>query len=146
MEHTLFFQERKWTGSGEYIDETGRSIPFEGMARTVHGDDLWFHEVKMTLSPGDGPTLTFENRYDIVPFQKGKVETVWTSSNPSLGFLTGRFVVVNEAILSFCSSENGVFTGHEVLVKIDDTRYGNWGTLFRKHDRISSWSLRLRWV
>jgi len=144
MEHTFFFQEREWTGTGEYVDGTGAKIPFGGTARTVHTEDLWFHEGRMTLSPPGGPPMTFENRCEIVPFREGKGETAWTSRNPSLGLLTGRFVIANEAILSFCSSENGIFTGYEVFVQLDGVTYGNWGTLFRGNERLSSWSLRLR--
>jgi len=51
---------------------------------------------------------------------------------------------VNEAILSFCRSEDGLFTGHEAFVRIDGDTYGNWGTLFRGNERLSSWSLRLQ--
>lgn len=144
MEHIFLFQEREWTGRGEYLDGTGKSIPFEATVKTIHEDDLWLHGGRMTLSPDDVPPLTFENWYEIEPFRDGKGETVWTSRNPSLGVLAGRFVIVNEAILSFCRSEDGLFTGHEAFVRIDGDTYGNWGTLFRGNERLSSWSLRLQ--
>lgn len=144
MEHIFLFQEREWTGRGEYLDGTGKSIPFEGMVKTIHEEDLWLHGGRMTLSPDDGPPLTFENWYEIEPFRKGKGDTVWTSRNPSIGFLTGRFVIVNEAILSFCRSKDGLFTGHEVFIRIDGGTYENRGTLFRGDERLSSWSLRLQ--
>ena len=144
MDHTFLFQEWTWNGRGEYIDDTGKSLPFEGTARTFHEDDLWFHEGRMTLTPAGGQPVSFENRCEILPFEKGKTETSWTTLNPDLGILTGRFVIVKEALLSFCRSENGLFTGYETLVRIDSETYDNWGTLFRGTDRISSWTLRLR--
>jgi len=144
MDHTLLFQEWTWDSRGEYIDDRGKSIPFEGTVKTFHENHLWFHEGRMTLTPAGGPPVSFENRYEIIPFEKGKTATSWTTLNPDIGILAGRFVIVNEAILSFCRSENGLFTGCETLVRIDSETYKNWGTLFREKERISSWSLRLK--
>jgi len=144
MDHTLFFQEWTWDSRGEYMDDTGQILPFTGISRTFHENDLWFHEGKMTLTPAGGPPVAVESRLEIVPFEKGKPTTPWTALNPGLGILAGRFTVIHEAILSSCRSENGLFSGCETFLRIDGDTYHNWGTLFREKERISSWTLRLR--
>ena len=143
MDHSLFFREWTWDGRGEYIDHVRRSILFEGVVNTFHEGDLWYHAGRMTLTPREGAPVSFENRYEIVPFKIGKPETTWMSLNLDLGILNGRFVVVERAILSFCRSENGLFTGYETFVQVDRDRYETWGTLFREKERISSWTLKL---
>jgi len=144
MDHSLFFREWTWDGRGKYIDDKGQIMPFEGTARTFHEEGLWLHEGKMTLTPVEGPPLSIVNRQEVLPFEKETMITEWTTRNPHLGILTGHLVIVNEAILSLCRSENGLFTGCETFLRIDDEMYGSWGTLFRQGERISSWTLRFR--
>ena len=59
---------------------------------------------------GNRPALQ-HNRYEIEPMRAGARSTHWTSSNPVLGTLRGRFVLAGDSILSFYSSPTGRYHG-----------------------------------
>jgi hypothetical protein len=54
--------------------------------------------------------------------------------------------VQGDLILSTFSSEDGQFTGYEVLRRRSDSHYSNLGELFFQDRRHSSWSLEYRKV
>ena len=83
------------------------------------------------------------NRYEIEPFSPGARSTHWTSSNPTIGALRGRFVLAGDAILSFYSSATGRYRGFECLQQESETRYSARGALLDEDKLISSWALEL---
>lgn len=85
--------------------------------------------------------MELRNDYEIIPFTKDF--TPWKSVNPGLGTLLGRFVVVDEAIISLFSSETGEFFGSEFLIQINESEYTGKGVLYNAAGKISSWSVRL---
>ena len=91
---------------------------------------------------GNRPAL-HHNRYDIEPFSHGARSTHWTSSNPVLGALRGRFVISGDAILSFYASPTGRYHGFECIQQRDERRYSVRGTLLEEDKVISSWALEL---
>jgi hypothetical protein len=91
---------------------------------------------------GERPAL-HHNRYDIVPFSAGARSTHWTSTNPAVGPLRGRFVLVGDAILSIYASATGRYRGFEALQHIDPARYTVRGTLLEEDKVLSTWTLEL---
>ena len=91
---------------------------------------------------GERPAL-HRNRYEIAPFSPGARSTHWTSENPAIGTLRGRFVLAGDAILSLYTSGTGRYRGFECIQKLDDARYSVRGTLLEEDKVLSSWSLEL---
>jgi hypothetical protein len=91
---------------------------------------------------GDRPAM-HHNRYEIEPFAAGARSTHWTSVNPAVGALRGRFVVAGDAILSFYSSPTGRYRGFECLQQRDAARYTVRGSFLDEDKLISSWAFEL---
>ena len=91
---------------------------------------------------GDRPALQ-HNRYEIVPFTPGSRSTHWSSSNPVLGTLAGRFVVVGDAILSFYANPTGRYRGYECIQQLEERRYSVRGAMMEEDKVISTWALEL---
>lgn len=142
MEHTFLFQEGFWNARGYYFDDMDRALTLEGITRITHLEDLWINEGEMEINAGDKPIKIY-NRYEIIPFREGRNQTTWESLSPDLGKLLGQFAIVDDAIMSTCHAQSGVYTGVEVLLKISNTHYQNRGVLFKGNDKLSSWSVDL---
>jgi hypothetical protein len=142
--HTYLFKAGLWHAEGEYFDEGGRVHPVEGESRITHRNALWYNESEMKIFGTQD--IAFSNYYEIVPFHDGRDVTLWTSANDALGKLSGQFVLVGDAILSFFRSEDSAYTGTEYLLRTSDIAYRNWGTLFSGRDKLSSWMMRLNRV
>jgi hypothetical protein len=143
MKHTFLFLEGIWVARGHYFDDTDRALPLEGMTRVTHRDELWLNEGEMEIKAGDKPIKIY-NRYETVPFKERRCVTTWESLNPDLGTLLGRFVIVDDTIISTCRSKNGDHTGTELFLKVSDMHYKNRGVLFKGSDKLSSWSIDLK--
>ena len=89
------------------------------------------------------PTRVTHNRYDIEPFSPGARSTHWTASNPAIGALRGRFVLVGDSILSFYASPTGRYRGFESLQQRKATRYSVRGSLLEEDKVLSTWALEL---
>jgi hypothetical protein len=143
MKHTFLFQEGYWNAEGYYFDDMERPLPLTGTTRITHLDGLWVNEGEMEINAGN-KFIKIYNRYEIVPFRAGKNQTTWESRNPDLGILLGRFVIVDDAILSTCRAKSSGYTGTEFLLKVTETHYKNRGVLFKESDKLSSWCVDLR--
>ena len=137
MRHSFLFLEADWVTLGQYCDEKGCKAPLEGESRIRHRDGKWVNEGKMVVR-GETPA-EFSDCCEITPFPDGADDTAWTSENPTLGRVNGRFALVADAILSMFHSEDGRFWGSEYLQKLDDTMYQARGVLFCGDHRVSSW-------
>jgi hypothetical protein len=89
------------------------------------------------------PTRVHHNRYEIEPLSEGARSTHWTSSNPAVGALRGRFVISGDAILSSYASPTGRYRGFECLQQRDESRYSVRGALLEEDKVISSWAVEL---
>jgi hypothetical protein len=89
------------------------------------------------------PTRVQHNRYEIVPLSPGARSTHWSSNNPAIGALRGRFVITGDAILSFYSSPTGRYRGFECIQQRDPTRYSVRGSLLEEDKVISTWAIEL---
>ena len=91
---------------------------------------------------GERPAL-HHNRYEIEPFSPGARATHWSSTNPAIGALRGRFVLAGDAILSFYASPTGRYRGFECIQQRPDGRYSARGTLLEEDKILSTWALDL---
>ena len=89
------------------------------------------------------PARMQHNRYEIEPFSPGARSTHWSSVNPAIGALRGRFVVSHDAILSFYGSPTGRYRGFECIQQRDPRRYSVRGTLLDEDKILSTWALDL---
>ena len=115
--------------------------PVTGETSIRHGEEVWRFEGVLRVK-GPRPALQ-HNRYEIQPLRPGARSTHWTSSNPVLGTLRGRFVLAGDSILSFYSSPTGRYHGFECLLQKDEKRYSVRGAMMEEDKVISSWALEL---
>lgn len=144
MKHSYILQEASWKAIGVYYDSAGNQFEVYGETAIKHFKDEWvldgFMEVKL-----DNP-VRFFNKYSITPLPVGKDFTDWTSQNPALGKLIGKFMIIGDTILSSYSSENGLYSGSECLVLLDNGTYHNRGFAFNGDRKLSSWEVTLQRV
>jgi hypothetical protein len=141
-EHTFLFREGLWRVEGEFLDGTGNRIAVEGTAQIRHYPDKWVYEGTLrtkTSKPAEHKTL-----YEIQPFAAGNFATSWTSQSASLGSLRGRFLVVDDAILSAYESATGRFRGQDTIVRRDAKSYSARGALFDSTKLLSAWAVELK--
>jgi len=139
MAHTFLFLEGTWIAKGNYFDKKNNITRAEGSTTITHQNKLWVNEGRMILML-DKP-IELQNRYEIMPFENDF--TSWKSYNPALGTLIGKFMVVEDTIISTYSTENGEYSGSECLIKISDTLYKAKGFAFKVESKLSSWSVEL---
>ena len=139
--HTFLFEEGTWRAEGEYRDASGTKFAVAGETTVKHEASRWLFEAVQRLR-GD-PARVQHNRYEIAPFSPGARSTHWTSNNPAVGALRGRFVLAGDAILSFYASPTGRYRGFECIQQRDATRYSVRGSLLEEDKVISTWALEL---
>jgi hypothetical protein len=139
--HTFLFQEGTWRAEGEYGDAGGSRYAAAGETTIRHEPGRWKFEAVLRLR-GD-PARVTHNRYDIEPFAPASRSTHWTSVNPAIGALRGRFVLAGDTILSFYASPTGRYRGYESLMQASETRYAARGALLEDDKVISTWALEL---
>jgi hypothetical protein len=130
-----------WRAEGEYCDAGGGKFAASGETTIRHEPNRWLFEAVLRLR-GD-PARVHHNRYDIQPILPGARSTHWTSTNPAVGALRGRFVVSGDSILSFYASPTGRYRGFECLLQREQRRYSARGTLLDEDKVISTWALEL---
>jgi len=140
-DHTYLFEEATWDAEGIFTDADGNQLPIEGAATVSHNPDNWMLSGKLLIQ--SEPPLEVENHYAINPFRGGSLETSWTAHNPALGQLRGRFVIVEDTLISTFASPDGTLHGTEILVQVDDDSYENRGMLFQGDQLVSTWAISL---
>src|SRR5688500_14179732 len=111
LKHSFLFEEALWRAHGEYSDASGKAAPVDGETSIKHLETRWLFEGVLRVR-GERPAL-HHNRYDIVPFSPNARSTHWSSTNPAVGALRGRFILVGDAILSSYASPTGRYRGFE---------------------------------
>ena len=139
--HTFLFEEGLWAARGQYLDAAGFIMPCDGEARVSHQPELWINEGYMRLLLSE--PVVYENRYEIAPFPEDGDMTEWTSHNPSLDVLRGRFVIVGDSIISPWRSENGEYWGTEFLIQTGEYTYQSRGFACHGDQKLSSWAVEL---
>lgn len=141
MRHTYIFEEGIWKASGKYYDENQVCIDVSGESKISHKDENWVLDGFMELA-FDTP-VRFTNRYSIEPIALGKDFTFWSSVNPALGKLFGKFMIIGDTILSSYTSEDDQYSGSESLIFVDRKAYKNKGFAFHNRNKLSSWKVDL---
>lgn len=141
LEHTYLFEEATWDAEGIFTDADGNQVPIEGAATVSHSAENWILSSKMLLQ-GEMP-IEIENHYVVLPFGDTGFETEWTSHNPELGRLEGRFTLIEDTLVSTFSSPDGSIHGTEFLVQVDADSYENRGLLYQDQQLISTWAVSL---
>jgi hypothetical protein len=141
VHHTWLFEPGRWIAEGLFwqggeVERRGR-----GYSIVRHESDRWVIEGEMEILAD--PVIRFRNVYDIAPPKRDARAVPWQSENPSVGRLTGTFVVVGASIMSLFQSADRVHLGSECLTQLDARRYQACG-VFRSNDAvISTWSMTL---
>jgi len=141
IEHSYLFEEATWDAEGIFGDATGNQVPIEGAVAIIHTPDTWLLNTTMLLQ-GES-SLEVKNHYVVMPFAEGRIETSWTSDNPELGRLEGRFTLIEDTLISTFSSPDGLLHGSEILVQVDADCYENRGLLYKDKQLLSSWAISL---
>ena len=141
MAHSFLFEEGTWRVEGEHRDAAGAVSAVSGENSIRHEPGRWLFEAALRLR-GD-PLRVTHNRYQIEPFSPGAASTHWSSNNPVLGALRGRFVVTGDAILSSSASPTSRYRGFECIQRRDARRYSVRGAMLEEDKVISTWSLEL---
>jgi len=142
MEHTFLFQEGRWVANGNYTDEKNDRRPATGSTEITHTERGWINAGSMMMLAGTG-LVTFENRYEITPFEEGKDFTDFKAENPAFGTLSGKLVIVGDSILAVSSSADGSVVAAEYLRMLDDNSYENRGFVLKGGRKIAAWELDL---
>lgn len=140
MKHTYFYRTMGWKASGIYYDEEGAASALAGEVQVIRREDKWSLQGFMEVLT-EQPTR-FTNIYTIFP-SSSNMTLRWESSNPKLGTLTGTFEIIGDSIISTYRSKDGVYSGTETLIQIDEKTYYNVGISFRNGERMSSWTADL---
>jgi hypothetical protein len=140
--HPFLFEENTWIATGVYVDDQGRYHPVAGEAKITHRKDLWINDSFITLQEDKG--AVYKTRYEVVPMERNKELTSWSSENQALGKMAGKFIIVDDSIISMFSSVDGAIQGTEYLRIIDEDLYSSRGCLIRGGRKLSSWALELR--
>ena len=141
MPHSFLFEEGTWRVEGEQRDASGTIAAVSGENSIRHETGRWHFEAVLRLR-GD-PLRVTHNRYQIEPFLPGAVSTHWSSNNPVLGALRGRFVIAGDAILSAYASPTLRFRGFECIQQRDVRRYTVRGAMLEEDKLVSTWALDL---
>lgn len=141
MRHTYILDEGKWKAKGFYYDHEANQLEVIGETEIKHRQDEWILDGFMELRTEE--PVRFYNKYSIIPKEKDKDFTVWTSVNPAIGKLKGKFMIVGDTILSSYISEDGLYSGSECLYRINEDKYLNRGFAFHGEEKLSSWAVTL---
>jgi hypothetical protein len=139
--HTFLLEEGTWRVEGEHRDAAGAASPVSGENAIRHEPGVWHFEAALRLR-GD-PLRVTHNRYQIEPFSPGAASTHWSSNNPVLGAMRGRFVVSGDAILSSYASPSARYRGFECIQQRDPRHYSVRGAMLEEDKLISTWALEL---
>ncbi len=137
--HTFLFVPGTWEAKGDFFDSDGRPSEVSGQAVITHRPKSWTNDTWMRLPGGS----VLRNVYQMLPWPRGACSTTWSSENPALGLLHGRFGIAHDSIFAHAWALDGEHTSQEYLLMLDQDRYLNRGVFFRGDAIISSWAVEL---
>ena len=141
MKHTYILEEGTWKATGRYYDEYHNCTEISGETQIIHNNEVWILDGYMELKLDD--PVKYFNKYTIQPVDPEKDYTFWSSENPALGTLLGKFMFTGDTILSSYHSEDGQYSGSESLILVDPRSYKNRGFAFHNKAKLSSWAVDL---
>jgi hypothetical protein len=141
MNHSYLFEPATWHVSGHYIGESGQVITAQGQSVITHHRDIWVIQGLMRLRTEGMAEIG--NMYQVIPFKLGVDHTSWSSTNDALGRIEGRFVIVDDTLISMFQTVNGKYKGAEFLRQVSHHQYLSKGVLLKGQIKLSSWSVEL---
>lgn len=144
VNHSFLFKEAIWSIKGIFNCSENKDTPCEGMLKITHKPHVWLNEGMLKILAD----IAWEhyNFYEIVPIEPGKDITTFKSMSPIMGNINGRLMIVDNAILTNFTSENGTFSGIEMILKNDEENYTGYGYILMGESKIGSWTLNLHMV
>jgi hypothetical protein len=141
IRHTWLFEPGSWSAAGRFWERGEIAHDARGTSMVRHLDDRWTIEGTMEIA-GD-PPLRFENDYRLSAPPAGARVVPWQSVNPTIGTLTGIFVVMGDTIMSSFRSADGAALGSEHLTYLAPDRYQARGLFLASGKVVSAWSMAL---
>jgi hypothetical protein len=141
MHFQYLFHEGSWWATGYFCDAGGERRDVRGETLVRHLPGLWISE--SVFSSSGARAIEHRNRIEIVPFSAGSRSSQWQSVNSTVGSLNGRFVLVEDCILSTCSSPTGRYRGFESILRVETGRYVARGSFLDEGRILSTWALDL---
>ena len=142
IEHGFLLKEGLWRSEGEFMDGLGKTVAVQGEADIRHHPDKWVYEGVMRTAAV--PPVEHRTVYEIQPLAPGNFATPWTSKSQSFGTLHGRFIIVDDVILSAYESATGRYRGQDTILRRDDKHYSARGALLDGGKLLSVWRIELR--
>lgn len=142
MKHTYILEPGKWDATGKYYNNSQNYVTVRGEAESIHGESEWTLVVTLRLDM-ENP-LDFYSKYLIKPVSPDEEFTFWHSHNPLFGHILGKFMIIDDMILSSFQSGDRQYTGTECLLMIDENFYRNWGFVFHEANKQYSWVTEIR--
>lgn len=123
------------------MDHEALMYPVEGVTKVIHKEVCWIIDAVLKIA---GVPREFVTHWEVVPLEGGGDSTPWQADSPSLGRMVGRFIIVDDSIISLYGTEDGRFRGTEYFRMIDEDLYWNRGALLQGEVKVSSWAVELR--
>lgn len=139
--HTFLLEPGLWLVEG-WLDDGGDG-PYRkmtGFAQVQHQPDVWTYVLSLKVAGSEEDSVSC---HTVVPMEKERVATVWAAQSPTLGAVTGRFIVVGDSIISELSTKDGHRRGMEVYTVNEDGSYLARGALWRDEEIETRWAMRL---
>ena len=136
VKHTFLFREGIWKLEGDYTDLHNHICPMVGETRIIHDSGRFISESEFILH-FEHPSL-FYHKVEMPEILTNDL-TIWKSLELISGVMQGRAYILSDHIIFVYQSENGVFSGVENIVRINDVYYQNTGSLFRLEEKLASW-------
>lgn len=143
LDHALFTHAAAWRAEGWYVEEHGALLSAGGAVRIDRDDAHWTVSSELRITLVDQPDMVFHNAYTFEPPAPDDREVYWTSANPFLGTMAGRFTAIADSILSLGFAEDGHHIVNETYMLTEDDTYEVRGALSRDGETIGSWAVTL---
>jgi hypothetical protein len=139
--HSWLFEPGSWAAAGRFWENGEIAHDARGTSIVRHLADRW--TIAGTMEIAGDPPLCFENEYRLSPPPADARVVPWQSVNPTIGTLTGVFVVAGDTIMSSFQSADGAALGSEHLTYLAPDRYQARGLFLASGKVVSAWSMAL---
>lgn len=136
VRHTFLFREGVWRVEGNFTDLHGHPCPMEGETRVSREAERLVSESNFILHQ-ENP-VHYHHLLEM-PHVKPEELTIWKTLSIISGLMEGKAYILGNHIILTYETKNGGFSGVENIIRINDVYYQNFGSIFRREERFSSW-------